>query len=62
MPKTKLENGKVRTAYYELSDKISQAKTELSKLENPLLDEQIKKLEEIRDTLYNELETKYIWD
>lgn len=62
MPKIKLENGKVRTAYYELSDKIGQAKTELSKLENPLLDEQIKKLEEIRDTLYNELESKYLWD
>lgn len=62
MPKTKLENTKVRTVYYELSDKISQAKTELSKLDNPLLDEQIKKLEEIRDTLYNELESKYLWD
>lgn len=62
MPKTKLENTKVRSAYYELSDKISQAKTELSKLDNPLLDEQIKKLEEIRDTLYNELESKYLWD
>lgn len=62
MPKIKLPNDGVRKAYYELSDKISQAQEILKKLDDPEIKAELKKLEESRDNLYALLDQKYIWD
>ena len=62
MPKIKLPSDAVRKAYYELSDKISQAQEVLRKLDDPEIKAELKKLEEARDNLYALLDQKYIWD
>jgi hypothetical protein len=60
--KTELENTEMRTAYYELSDKVGQMREASAKLDDSEIRNSVKKLEQALGEIHAVLDKDYIWD
>ena len=60
--KKKVNTGKFRKPYYELSDSVGEFKTVSMTTKDVKLKDLAKKLYDIKEKIYKHLESNYIWD
>lgn len=62
MSKKKLNNTKMRTAYYEVGDKLPELKRQAKELQDEDLVRLVSEMESKLKEFYSLLDDKYIWD
>lgn len=62
MSKKKLNNTKMRTAYYEVGDKLPELKKQAKELQDEDLVKLASEMESKLKEFYSLLEDRYIWD